>query len=311
VLFAAVMFASLPLFYATAFGGAYYFWKIFLACFVLQAISFEFRRKQGNMLGQKTYEAFLYINGFLGVFLLGVAVATFFTGSEFYRSEYNLSYWQTTLYGIEILFNPLNLALGIALLFLARTLGALYILNNVDKDIIQKRACRQVGLNAVVFLVFFLYFIIRILLKDGYAYHPETLEVFMEPNKYLNNYLQLPVALIFFLAGVVLVLYGIGITWFKESRKGIWFSGSGTFLTVLSLFFVLGYNNTCFYPSSYDMQSSLTIQNASSSHYTLTVMSYISLFVPVVAAYIFYTWRAIDKHKINDQDMKSGDHHIY
>ncbi len=311
VLFAAGMFASFPLFYATSFGGAYYVWKIFLACFVLQAISFEFRRKQGNMLGQKTYEAFLYINGFLGVFLLGVAVATFFTGSEFYRSEYNLSYWQTTLYGIEILFNPLNLALGIALLFLARTLGALYILNNVDKDIIQKRACRQVGLNAVVFLVFFLYFIIRILLKDGYAYHPETLEVFMEPNKYLNNYLQLPVALIFFLAGVVLVLYGIGITWFKESRKGIWFSGSGTFLTVLSLFFVLGYNNTCFYPSSYDMQSSLTIQNASSSHYTLTVMSYISLFVPVVAAYIFYTWRAIDKHKINDQDMKSGDHHIY
>lgn len=311
VMFAAGMFASFPLFYATSFGGAYYAWKIFLVCFVLQAISFEFRRKQGNMLGQKTYEAFLYINGFLGVFLLGAVVATFFTGSEFYRSEYNLSYWQTTLYGIEILLNPLNLALGIALLFLARTLGALYILNNVDHDVIQQRARRQVGLNAVVFLVFFLYFVIRILLKDGFAYHPETLEVFMEPYKYLNNYLQMPVALILFLAGVLLVLYGIGITWFKESRKGIWFSGPGTFLTVLSLFFVLGYNNTCFYPSSYDLQSSLTIQNASSSHYTLTAMTYISLFVPVVAAYIFFTWRAIDKHKINDEDMKSGDHHIY
>lgn len=311
VMFAAGMFASFPLFYATSFGGAYYAWKIFLVCFVLQAISFEFRRKQGNMLGQKTYEAFLYINGFLGVFLLGAVVATFFTGSEFYRSEYNLSYWQTTLYGIEILFNPLNLALGFALLFLARTLGALYIINNVDKDVIQQRARRQVGLNALVFLVFFLYFVIRILLKDGFAYHPETLEVFMEPYKYLNNYLQMPVALILFLAGVVLVLYGIGITWFKESRKGIWFSGPGTFLTVLSLFFVLGFNNTCFYPSSYDLQSSLTIQNASSSHYTLTAMTYISLFVPVVAAYIFFTWRAIDKHKINDEDMKSGDHHIY
>ncbi len=311
VMFAAGMFASFPLFYATSFGGAYYAWKIFLVCFVLQAISFEFRRKQGNMLGQKTYEAFLYINGFLGVFLLGAVVATFFTGSEFYRSEYNLSYWQTTLYGIEILFNPLNISLGIALLFLARTLGALYILNNVDHDVIEQRARRQVGLNAVVFLVFFLYFVIRILLKDGFAYHPETLEVYMEPYKYLNNYLQMPVALILFLAGVVLVLYGIGITWFKESRKGIWFSGSGTFLTVLSLFFVLGYNNTCFYPSSYDLQSSLTIQNASSSHYTLTAMTYISLFVPVVAAYIFFTWRAIDKHKINDEDMKSGHHHIY
>jgi len=311
VMFAAGMFASFPLFYATSFGGAYYAWKIFLVCFVLQAISFEFRRKQGNMLGQKTYEAFLYINGFLGVFLLGAVVATFFTGSEFYRSEYNLSYWQTTLYGIEILLNPLNLALGFALLFLARTLGALYIINNVDKDVIQQRARRQVGLNAVVFLVFFLYFVIRILLKDGFAYHPETLEVFMEPYKYLNNYLQMPVALILFLAGVVLVLYGVGITWFKESRKGIWFSGPGTFLTVLSLFFVLGFNNTCFYPSSYDLQSSLTIQNASSSHYTLTAMTYISLFVPVVAAYIFFTWRAIDKHKINDEDMKSGDHHIY
>jgi cytochrome bd ubiquinol oxidase subunit II len=311
VMFAAGMFASFPLFYATSFGGAYYAWKIFLVCFVLQAVSFEFRRKQGNLLGQKTYEAFLYINGFLGVFLLGAAVATFFTGSEFYRSEYNLSYWQTSLYGIEILFNPKNLALGIALLFLSRTLGALYILNNISHASIEARARKQVGLNAIVFLVFFLYFVARVLLMDGYAYDPETFEVFLEPYKYLNNYLQMPVALILFLTGVVLVLYGIGITWFKESKKGIWFSGPGTFLTVLSLFFVLGYNNTCFYPSSYDIQSSLTIQNASSSHYTLTAMTYISLFVPVVAAYIFFTWRAIDRHKINDQDMKGGDHHIY
>ena len=311
VVFAAGMFASFPLFYATSFGGAYYAWKIFLVCFVLQAISFEFRRKKGNLLGQKTYEAFLYVNGFLGVFLLGAAVATFFTGSEFYRSEYNLSYWQSSLLGLEILFNPLNIALGIALLFLARTLGALYILNNVNSETIMGRARRQVGLNAIVFLVFFLYFVIRILLKEGFAYHPETKEVFLEPYKYLNNFLEMPAALILFLAGVVLVLLGIGITWFKQSRKGIWFTGPGTFLTVLALFFVLGYNNTCFYPSSYDLQSSLTIENASSSRYTLTAMTYISLFVPIVATYIFFTWRAIDRHKIDDKDMKGGEHHIY
>lgn len=311
VVFAAGMFASFPLFYATTFGGAYYAWKIFLVCFVLQAISFEFRRKKGNLLGQKTYEGFLYVNGFLGVFLLGAAVATFFTGSEFYRSEYNLSYWQNPLLGLEILFNPLNLALGIALLFLSRTLGALYILNNVNSETIKERARRQVGLNAIVFLIFFLYFVIRILLKEGYAYNPETKEVFMEPYKYLHNYLEMPLALVFFLAGVVLVLFGIGITWFKGSRKGIWYTGPGTFLTVLSLFFVLGYNSTCFYPSSYDLQSSLTIENASSSRYTLTAMTYISLFVPVVAAYIFFTWRAIDRNKIDDKDMKGGDHHIY
>ena len=311
VVFAAGMFASFPLFYATSFGGAYYAWKIFLVCFVLQAISFEFRRKKGNLLGQKTYEAFLYVNGFLGVFLLGAAVATFFPGSELDRSEYNLSYWQSSLLGLEILFNPLNIALGIALLFLARTLGALYILNNVNSETIMGRARRQVGLNAIVFLVFFLYFVIRILLKEGFAYHPETKEVFLEPYKYLNNFLEMPVALILFLAGVVLVLLGIGITWFKQSRKGIWFTGPGTFLTVLALFFVLGYNNTCFYPSSYDLQISLTIENASSSRYTLTAMTYISLFVPIVATYIFFTWRAIDRHKIDDKDMKGGEHHIY
>lgn len=311
VVFAAGMFASFPLFYATSFGGAYFAWKIFLICFVLQAISFEFRRKKGNLLGQKTYEGFLYLNGFLGVFLLGAVVATFFTGSAFYRSEYNLSYWQSSLYGLEILFNPKNIALGVALLFLARTLGAMYILNNVNSETIQARARRQVGLNAIVFLVFFLYFVIRVMLMDGYAYDPDTKEVFLEPYKYLHNFLEMPVALILFLIGVVLVLYGIGITWFKGSRKGIWFSGPGTFLTVLSLFFVLGFNNTCFYPSSYDLQSSLTIENASSSRYTLTAMTYISLFVPVVAAYIFFTWRAIDRHKIDDQDMKGGEHHIY
>ncbi|MFO7998731.1 MAG: cytochrome d ubiquinol oxidase subunit II [Bacteroidales bacterium] len=312
VLFAAGMFASFPLFYATSFGGAYYAWKIFLICFVLQAVAFEFRRKKGNLLGQKTYEAFLYINGFLGVFILGAAVATFFTGSDFYRSEYNLSYWQTSSYGLEILLNPQNLGLGLAILFLARVLGAQYLMNNINVEVIRQRARKQVLLNALPFLIFFLYFVVKVLLMDGYAYDPDTLLVFMEPNKYLNNFLQMPLSLLFFLAGVALVLYGIGISWFKHSVSGIWFSGPGTFFTVLALFFVLGYNNTCFYPSSHDLQSSLTIRNASSSHYTLTAMSYISLFVPVVLAYIFYAWKSIDRSKIDEEDMKEGgEHHVY
>jgi len=312
IMFAAGMFASFPLFYATSFGGAYYAWKIFLICFVLQSVSFEFRRKKGNLLGQKTYEAFLYINGFLGTFLLGAAVATFFTGSAFIRNDYNLSTWQTELYGLEILFNFTNISLGLAILFLSRTLGALYLLNNINYVVIKERARKQVLINALPFLVFFLYFMIRVFLMDGFAINPETKGVYMEPYKYFNNYLQMPVALILFLAGVVLVLFGIGITWFKKSEKGIWFSGTGTVLTVLSIFFVLGYNNTSFYPSYADLQSSLTIENASSSLYTLKAMTYISLFVPVVLAYIYYTWRAIDKGKITPEDINdNSDHHVY
>lgn len=311
VMFAAGMFASFPLFYATSFGGAYYAWKIFLICFVLQSVAFEFRRKKGNLLGERTYEWFLYINGFLGTFLLGAAVATFFTGSNFVINDYNLSYWQTELYGLEILFNITNISLGLAVLFLARTLGALYIINNINYAPIRERGRKQVGINALVFLVFFLYFVIRILLKEGYAYNPETKEVFLEPYKYLNNYLQMPVALILFLAGVVLVLWGIGLAWFKKSTQGIWFSGPGTFLTVLSLFLILGYNNTSFYPS-FDLQSSLTIENASSSHYTLRTMTYISFLVPVILTYIFFAWRAIDRKKIDLDDMKEGgEHHVY
>ena len=311
VVFAAGMFASFPLFYSTSFGGAYYAWKIFLVCFVLQSVSFEFRRKKGNLLGERTYEWFLYINGFLGAFLLGAAVATFFTGSDFIRNEYNLSTWQTELYGLEILFNFTNIALGLAVLFLARTLGAMYIINNVDYSPIRERGRKQVGINAAIFLVFFLYFLVRILTKDGFAYDPISKEVFMEPFKYLNNYLEMPVALILLLVGVVLVLYGIGIAFFKKSTQGIWYSGPGTFLTVLSLFWVLGYNNTSFYPS-FHLQSSLTIENASSSHYTLTAMTYISLLVPVVIGYIFYAWRSIDKKKINPDDVKDDSgHHVY
>ena len=311
VVFAAGMFASFPLFYSTSFGGAYYAWMIFLFCFIIQSVSFEFRRKKGNLLGERTYEWFLYINGFLGAFLLGAIVATFFTGSDFIRNEYNLSTWQTELYGLEILFNFTNISLGLAVLFLARTLGAMYIINNVDYTPIRERGVKQVGLNAAIFLVFFLYFMVRILLKDGFAYDPTTKEVFMEPFKYFNNYMEMPIALILFIVGVGLVLYGIGITWFKKSIKGIWFAGPGTFATVLSLFWVLGFNHTSFYPS-FDLQSSLTIENASSSHYTLTAMTYISFLVPVVIGYIIYAWRLIDRKKVTIDDVKEGsEHHVY
>jgi len=312
VVFAAGMFASFPLFYSTSFGGAYYAWKLFLISFVLQAVSFEFRRKKGNLLGQKTYEGFLYFNGFIGTFILGAAVATFFTGSAFIRSAYNLSTWQTEWYGLEILANFTNIALGLAVLFLSRTLGALYIINNVAHDPIRERARNQVLVNALVFLVFFLYFVVKIFLLDGYAYDADSKVVTMVSFKYFYNYIEMPLALILFLTGVVLVLYGIGITWFKMRNNGIWFSGIGTVLTVLSIFFILGYNNTCFYPSSVDIQSSLTIENASASKFTLTVMSYISLLVPFVFAYIFYTWRAIDKHKIDAEDISdNSNHHVY
>ncbi|TCO10559.1 cytochrome d ubiquinol oxidase subunit II [Natronoflexus pectinivorans] len=311
IVFAAGMFAAFPLWYSVSLGGAYYAWKIFLVCFVLQAVSFEFRRKKGNIFGQKTYDWFLTINGFLGTILLGVVVATFFTGSDFIRNEYNLSQWGSSWYGLDILVSFTNLSLGFAVLFLARTLGAMYIITNIESDDIIRRARKQTLINGAIFTVFFLYFLVRILIKDGYAYNPETGAVFMESYKYLNNYLQMPVALILFLVGVPLVLYGIFITWAKESNRGIWFSGFGTFATVMSIFWILGYNNTAFYPS-YDLQSSLTIQNASSSHYTLTAMSYISLFVPVVIAYIYFAWRAVDKTKISEEHMnKESEHHVY
>ncbi len=308
VVFAAGMFASFPLFYSTSFGGAYYAWKLFLLCFVLQSVAFEFRKLKGNILGSRTYEYFLYINGFLGTFILGAAVATFFTGSSFIRDAFNLSYWQTVFYGIEILANPTNLALGLAVMFLSRVLGAMYIINNVDDENIRKRGRSQVGFNAIAFLIFFLYFFVKVLLGTGYAYDPESKIVFIESFKYFNNYLELPIASIILILGVLSVLWGVFITWFRKSVKGIWFSGLGTVLTVFSLFMVLGFNNTAFYPSSVDLQSSLTIENASSSKYTLTMMSYISLVVPFVLWYIFYAWSLIDKRKINHQELENDDH---
>jgi cytochrome bd ubiquinol oxidase subunit II len=308
IVFAAGMFASFPLFYATSFGGAYYAWKIFLLCFVLQSIAFEFRRKKGNIFGARTYEYFLYINGFLGTLLLGAAVATFFTGSDFIRDTYNQSTWQTQFYGIEILFNFTNLSLGFAILFLSRILGAQFFIYSIDSDIIKERSRKQVLLNTLLFLPFFLFFVVRVLTMDGFAYDPQTKVVFMENYKYLHNFLEMPFVLVMFLLGVIGVLWGIVCAVFVKKNHGFWLSGIGTFLTVLSVFLILGYNNTSFYPSTADLQSSLTIENASSSKFTLTYMSYISLLLPVILWYIYVAFKSLGKHKLSEKDItEDGD----
>lgn len=308
VTFGGAMFAAFPLFYSTSFGGAYWVWMIILFCFIIQAVSYEFRRKPGNFLGTKVYDAFLFINGSLGVVLLGAAVATFFTGSAFSVSEYNQSTWAVNSRGLEAALNIDNLALGLAVLFLARILGSLYFINNIDHEEIVKRAKKQVLYNTIPFLILFLFFIVRLILMDGFAYDPQTKIVSMESYKYLNNLLEMPVFLVLFLIGVVLVLFGIFVTLFKNSKKGIWFSGLGTVLTVFVLLGIAGFNYTCFYPSNFNLQSSLTIENASSSHYTLSAMSYVSLMIPFVIAYIYYAWRMMDKKQINAEEIQEDDH---
>ncbi|HNW69277.1 MAG TPA: cytochrome d ubiquinol oxidase subunit II [Bacteroidales bacterium] len=308
VVFGGAMFAAFPKFYATSFGGAYWVWIAILFCFIIQAVSYEFRKKRGNFLGSKVYESFLYINGSVGVFLIGVAVGTFFTGSDFRINEMNQVLWLNHTRGLEAVFNIQNVALGLAVFSLARVLGSLYFINNIDDEEIYKRSKMQLIYNTVIFLVFFLTFIIMLFIKDGFAYDTTSGTVTMEPYKYLNNLLQMPTVLIIFVAGVLLVLTGIGITIFMKSRRGIWFSGIGTVMTVFALMLIAGFNNTCFYPSSADLQSSLTIENSSSSKYTLMVMSYVSLILPFVIAYIFFAWKAIDRKKIDRQELSDTEH---
>ncbi|GAO29056.1 cytochrome d ubiquinol oxidase subunit II [Geofilum rubicundum] len=310
VTFGGAFFASFPLFYSTSFGGAYWAWMILLFAFIIQAVSYEYRSWPGNFLGGRTYEVFLFINGLLGTFLLGVVVASFFTGSPFLINDMNQSFWQSPWRGIELLFNLHNLTLGLAVFFLARTLGLLYFLNSIEDEELQIRIRKRLLVNGLPFLLFFLTFITWLMLRDGFAVHPDTGVIFMQEYKYFINFIEMPVVLILFLTGVVLVLYGIGVSVFKETSKGIWLAGPGTFLTVFSLFLIAGFNNTAFYPSSSDLQSAITIMNGSSSHFTLTVMSYTSLMVPFVFAYIWYTWRAINRHKMNKEELKS-ENHIY
>ncbi|MDR0961395.1 MAG: cytochrome d ubiquinol oxidase subunit II [Mediterranea sp.] len=315
VTFGGGFFASFPLFYSTSFGGAYWLWMIILFSFVLQAVSYEFQGKMGNLLGKNTYRVFLIINGFVGPLLLGGAVATFFTGSEFFINKASLtdismpviSQWANGWHGLDALTNPWNIVLGLAVVFLARVLGALYFINNINDKELVARSRTAVGINAVLFLVFFLAFVIRTLLVAGYAVRPETGEIYMADYKYLMNLIEMPVVLVIFLVGVVLVLFGIGKTLLKPAfDKGIWFTGIGTVLAVLALLLIVGYNNTAYYPSSHDLQSSLTLTNSCSSLFTLKTMFYVSLLVPFVLAYIFYAWRSIDRHKITSQEVSEG-----
>jgi cytochrome d ubiquinol oxidase subunit II len=308
VTFGGAFFASFPLFYATSFGGAYWVWLLILAAFIIQAVAYEFRKKPANFLGAKTYEIFLFINGLLGTILIGTAVGTFFNGAEFELNEMNQVLWQNQARGLEAVLTFHNVALGLAVFFLARVLGLLYFINTIDNDLIVARSQKHLFFTTVVFLAFFLYFLIWLLLKDGFAVNPESGEVFMEKYKYLHNLLQMPIVLIIMLIGIVGVLWGIISTLFFHSSKGFLFAGPGTVLTVFALFLIAGFNNTAFYPSIHDLQSSLTIQNASSSHFTLVAMSYVSLMIPFVFAYIYYFWKVMNRKKITDEEMNEESH---
>lgn len=308
VTFGGAFFASFPLFYSASFGGAYWVWIAILFSFIIQAIAYEYRSKPANIFGQKTYDTFLFLNGSLGPFLIGTAVATFFTGSQFSLNEMNQVKWQTPWHGLEALLNGLNLALGLAVLFLARTNGILYIMNSVEETELIHKSTRKLLVNATAFLAFFLLFVTTLLLSKGFAYDSSSGNVMMENYKYLHNILGMPAVLVLFLAGVAGVIYGIGSSIFRGSRSGIWYSGAGTMLAVISLFLVAGFNDTAFYPSAYDLNSSLTIRNASSSYFTLKTMMFVSFIVPFVAAYIWYAWKAINNKRITDGEMKAEGH---
>lgn len=313
VTFGGAFFASFPLFYSTSFGGAYWLWMIILFSFVIQAVSYEFQNKIGNFLGQKSFQICLIINGIVGPLLLGGAVATFFNGSNFLIDKGNItnslqpviSRWANASHGLDALLDPWNVVLGLAVLMLARILGMLYIKNNIEHQQIQERCTRQLPWNALLFLLFFLPFLIRLLVKDGFS---TSSGITIESMKYLHNLLEMPILLVILLIGVVLVLFGI----FKSSRsvqyrKGIWFTGIGTVLTVLVLLLIAGWNNTAYYPSNIDLQSSLTLANSCSSEFTLRTMAIVSLLIPFVLAYIVFAWRAIDRKRITQEEIEQGE----
>ena len=331
VTFGGAFFASFPLFYSTSFGGAYWLWMIILFSFVIQAVSYEFQNKIGNFLGPKTFQICLIINGIVGPLLLGGAVATFFNGSNFLIDKVNItnslqpviSRWANASHGLDALLDPWNVVLGLAVLMLARILGMLYIKNNIEHQQIQERCTRQLPWNALIFLLFFLPFLIRLMIKDGFSTAAEAGlstaaeagmsaasagSITQESMKYLHNLLEMPILLVILLIGVVLVLFGI----FKSSRsvqyrKGIWFTGIGTVLTVLVLLLIAGWNNTAYYPSNIDLQSSLTLANSCSSEFTLHTMAIVSLLIPFVLAYIVFAWRAIDRKRITQEEIEQGE----
>ena len=316
VTFGGAFFASFPLFYSTSFGGAYWLWMLILLSFVLQAVSYEFQSHVGNVLGRRGYRLLLQLNGFMGPFLLGVAVATFFTGSDFVVDHLRLSdisnpivsHWGKSWHGLEALTNPWNLVLGLAVFFLSRVLALQYFINNVRDDVLESRASVRLLGETALFLLCFLAFLGRLLTMNGFAVNQQN-EVIEEPLKYLHNLLEQPSVLVIFLIGVALVLVGtIRTILSKTYRRGIWLSGTGTVLTVTALFLLAGWNGTCYYPSLSDPCSSLHLSNTSASIATLQVMFFVSLLIPFVLAYIFYCWRAIDRQPITREEMKKGEH---
>ena len=317
VTFGGAFFASFPLFYSTSFGGAYWLWMLILFSFVLQAVSYEFQNKFGNLLGTRTFQWFLVLNGILGPLLLGGAVATFFNGSNFVVAKDNLvdgfaspviSSWANASHGLDALLDPWNLVLGFAVFFLARILGILYVMNNVNDENIRSRGSVRLVGCAVPFVLLFVAFLVRTLCKEGYAYDPASGVIMMEPYKYLHNFLDMWYLAVLLLAGVALVLYGIIRTIVSKTYIcGIWPVGIGTVLTVLALLLSAGWNNTAYYPSNADLQSSLTIANSCSSHFTLSTMAVVSILIPFVLAYIVYAWYSIDKKKLDKEEIATDE----
>ncbi|MEG1758803.1 MAG: cytochrome d ubiquinol oxidase subunit II [Alistipes sp.] len=317
VTFGGAFFASFPLFYSTSFGGAFYVWMLILLVFVLQAVAYEYRRKPRNIFGEKTYNVFLMINGLLGPLLLGTAVGTFFTGANFTVDRFNManiggnttiSQWTTPWHGLEALTDYRNVALGLAVMFLARVLALHYFINNIDDATLRERSRKRSLCASIPFLIFFLTFLVSLLFATGWTTTGGVIS--LEPYKYLHNLLAMPAVTAVLLIGVVLVLWGIAIGWLRGSRRAIWFSGGGTILTVLALLLLAGWNNTSYYPSLTDIHSSLTIYNSSSSEFTLTVMSVVSLMIPFVVAYIWFAWRSINRTPITKAEVQ-GDDHLY
>ena len=317
VTFGGAFFASFPLFYSTSFGGAYWVWMLILFTFVVQAVSYEFQSKMGNLLGKNTYRWFLIVNGVLAPILLGAAVSTFFTGSNFYVDKGNItnplapviSYWGNASGGLDACLNIFNVILCLAVLFLARILGELYFINNIKDEDLHQRARKSLAFDTIFFLAFFLTWLVHLMIMDGFAVDPATGVVSMETFKYLHNIMALPLVTFLLLTGIILVLYGIFWTLVKNTFcRGIWFAGTGTVFVVTALLLLAGYNNTAYYPSIADLQSSLTLANSSSSEFTLTTMFYVSLLVPFVLAYIFYAWRKIDSKSIDAEELQNEEH---
>ena len=305
VLFGGALFAAFPKFYATSFGGAYWVWMLILFTFIVQAVSYEFRAKPNNLLGAGTYELFLLINGTVGVLLIGAAVGTFFTGSNFTLNDFSQVTWTNPLRGVEAAFSFFNLSLGLFLVFNARTLGAMYLANNIDYHgfpEFEARVRKSCLINFLCSLPFLLYVLVSLVLMDGFGTDGKGVVSIVE-HKYLTNLLEMPILLGFLIVGLFLVILGVTRTSLAKSTTGIWFGGVGTTLVGLAVFFTAGFNGTPFYPSKVDLQSSLTIYNASSSHYTLTAMTYVALFIPVVLAYVIYVWRQMDSKKIGVRDI--------